>query len=281
MLDGDAHFVKGPFWSYPGKDGNDPDWGLVTGGGGGDSSLGWSSPGKTGDFQVRVNGQISCGDGGEGDPIDFSAGWDGDVVATQLELTSVTFAGGNHSLKADNRTYVSDGTGDVRTPEILKQDGTGIGTDPFISPEYEEPSPICYTWQTSPSLNAVFNTTDTGDANAKVKVSGTIGNSTLTYGEKSIPLDGSSHSVTFSTNDQLAKAIANGNFTLNWQTSLDDGASWEQLTTTSNEVFVVAGEPISSGITVTRLKFATLMAAGSNTSAGIGDKVGPRSSDFI
>jgi len=79
VLDGDAHFVTGPYWSYPGKDGGDPDWGLITGGDDGDSALGWSSPGKTGAFSIRVSGQIACGNGNGGKPIDFSAGWDGEV----------------------------------------------------------------------------------------------------------------------------------------------------------------------------------------------------------
>lgn len=88
LLEGGAHFVKGPYWSYPGKDGSDPDWGLWTGGADGDSSLGWSSPEKTGTFSVRVSGQIACGTGGGGAPIDFSAGWDGDISDYTLSISS-------------------------------------------------------------------------------------------------------------------------------------------------------------------------------------------------
>ena len=79
VLEGDARFVDGPHWSYPGSNGNDPDWGLVTGGKDKDSSMDWSSPGKTGEFNVLVSGKISCGDGGGGQPIDFSVEWDADV----------------------------------------------------------------------------------------------------------------------------------------------------------------------------------------------------------
>jgi len=81
VLDGNAHFVKdqGPFWEFEGIDGNDPDWGMITGGKTGDSSMEWWAPTKTDKFKVRVYGQISCGNGGDGKPIDFSAGWEGEV----------------------------------------------------------------------------------------------------------------------------------------------------------------------------------------------------------
>jgi|GEM_PF-2671056 len=80
-LTGNARFVDGPYWSYPGKGGSDPDWGTWSGGQDGSSSLSWAAPQKTGSFSVRVNGKIVCGDGGDGEPIPFEAGWDGEVVA--------------------------------------------------------------------------------------------------------------------------------------------------------------------------------------------------------
>ena len=88
QLEGGAHFVSGPFWDYPGKGGNDPDWGLWTGSGDGESSLGWSSPEKADSFSVNVHGQISCGNGSGGQPIDFAAGWEGDVTDYHLAITS-------------------------------------------------------------------------------------------------------------------------------------------------------------------------------------------------
>lgn len=152
VLDGDARFVKGPYWSYPGKDGTDPDWGLWTGGADADSSLGWSSPGKTGDFQIRVNGQIVCGDGPGGQPIDFSAGWDGSVdFNAEIKVrrkdsgddysSSATVAAGGlgsseHQANVQVTAKDSDGNpmSGISVPAPTIQNGDGVSTNASISP---------------------------------------------------------------------------------------------------------------------------------------------------
>lgn len=226
-LDGDARFVTGPYWTYPGKGGGDPDWGLWTGGADGESSLGWSSPGRTGSFSVRVSGKIACGDGGgDGQPIDFEAGWDGEVVATQVEIASITFGGGNFTLKQDNGTFVFEGGANVRTPEILKKENTGIGTEPFIVPEYEVSSPVSYSWESSPVLNVAINTSDNDEVTARIKAIASVGNVNLTYAEKSVELSGDSTNLSFTTSDKLAKTIVNNNISIAWTVSLDNGATY-------------------------------------------------------
>jgi hypothetical protein len=144
--------VKGPYWSYPGKDGSDPDWGLWTGGADGDSSLGWSSPSKTGDFQIRVNGQIVCGNGSGGQPIAFSAGWDGSVdfnadikvrrkdSGDDYSSSATVAAGGIASSEhqADVQVTATDSDGNpmsgISVPAPTIQDDTGVDIKTSISP---------------------------------------------------------------------------------------------------------------------------------------------------
>lgn len=192
-LEGGARFVKGPFWSFPGKNGNDPDWGLVTGGADGDSSMNWSSPGKTGDFQVRVNGQISCGDGpGNGEPIDFSAGWDGTVdYNAEIKVkrsgtpeadysTSATVAAGglgSSEHKADVVVIATDDDGNpmegitVDTPTI--QDGDGVDANASISAvnaTTDEDGKAYFTFTSSDILGSVTLEEDGGESSASASI---------------------------------------------------------------------------------------------------------------
>lgn len=192
-LDGDARFVDGPHWSYPGKDGNDPDWGLVTGGADGDSSMNWSSPGETGDFQVRVNGQIVCGDGGDGAPIDFSAGWDGKVefnaeIKVKRSGTpeedysgSATVAAGGKSTsehQADVVVIATDDDGNpmsgisVDAPTI--QNGEGVETDASVSvvnATTDGDGKAYFTFTSSDIVGDVTLEEDGGESSASASIS--------------------------------------------------------------------------------------------------------------
>jgi len=192
VLDGDARFVKGPFWSYPGKDGSDPDWGLWTGGADGDSSLGWSSPGKTGDFQIRVNGQIVCGDGGDGEPIDFSAGWDGSVdfnaeikvrrkdSGEEYSSSATVAAGGLGSEhQADVQVIAKDSDGNpmsgisVDAPTIQEEDDY-VSKKANISPSSattDSEGKANFTFTSSDIVKNVIIEEDGGESNATATIS--------------------------------------------------------------------------------------------------------------
>jgi len=194
VLDGDARFVKGPYWSYPGKDGSDPDWGLWTGGADGDSSLGWSSPGKTGDFQIRVNGQIVCGDGPGGQPIDFSAGWDGSVdFNAEIKVkrsgtddnaysdsATVAVGGlGSSEHKADVIVIATDGDGNpmpsitVDAPTIQNGDGTVPAKNASISAvnaTTDGDGKAYFTFTSSDILRSVTLEEDGGESSASASI---------------------------------------------------------------------------------------------------------------
>jgi hypothetical protein len=115
---------------------------LWTGGEDGDSSLGWSSPEKADSFAVGVYGQIVCGDGGDGEPIDFSAGWEGEVSynaeikvrrkdsGDEYSSSATVAAGGfgSDEHKADVKVIATDSDGgpiegiSVKAPSIQNDD---------------------------------------------------------------------------------------------------------------------------------------------------------------
>jgi len=232
-LDDGAHFVKGPYWSYPGKDGNDPDWGLWTGGDDGDSSLGWSSPGKTGTFSVRVSGQISCGNGDGGKPIDFEAGWDGSVIEAHLE--KVEFYGSNyHVIQDDGTPYPSAEWQDMSDPPNYTADDQG-----------DHKFPLCYPIQSLIYTNVYISVAGDAPQDGDWKVRG-HSNTGIDFPTVNATLDGGNLFAKVQSSNPLPSTVAFINpLIITWEVSSDGGDTWTSAGTSSNRVYVVLHVPFS------------------------------------
>lgn len=258
-------------WTYPA---NDPDWGeWVTSQD--KKSVIWTAPigglNKLGQFPVHCKGKIKCGAGGPGGgggggaEEDFSAEWDGVVAPVTIELDHASFGNGNFTMKTDatNPTFASDGTINVRVPEIQKTAGTGIGANPPADLKYDSMSPVCYAWESSPSLSASFNIAPNVTAPGipvRMRLTATIGTTTLTYNEQALTLQGTTATAGFTTTNKLPKHIDNIGLTLAWEVSFDAGGTWSSIANTSNQLFATAGTPTGSVLTVRRIDMATTAA---------------------
>jgi len=91
VLSDGARLVGEANWDYPDKGTVNSDWGMWSFGEGDTDHMAliWSSPNTTGEFHVTVSGKITCGTGGNGEPIDFEAGWDGEIPSiTDIAVTT-------------------------------------------------------------------------------------------------------------------------------------------------------------------------------------------------
>lgn len=262
--------IKVSSWKFNGQDPlskalADDGWGLFTGGGTG-LSLGWSSPNKTGTFTISVKFRRWCGNGGGGggQATEETLEWSGEVKEPAVELVSATFSG-NHKLQKDDGTYASSGLGAYRTPEVEKVAGTGQGADPETAISYQDPSPLCYTWESKLSVSANFGLmpeVPEPGISAKVKVTGSAGEKTLNFKVQDVTLKGSSASATFVDEAGLDKKVDNANLVLKWEISFDDAKTWKLIADTTNKLFVTAGSPAGSDATYTRISGVTTGALG-------------------
>lgn len=179
-------------------------------------------------------------------PIPFESVTGEVHITPPLKLNDATFQGaGYHALKADDGTHKDDGH-DILIKHI---------TYPIIS------VPICYTWESSPEILANFSISPalTKKIPAKIRIKG-IQNGRLeelVY-EKSVDLEGASISnELFSTANKLANLIDNTTYDLTWELSVDNGTSYIPIATTSNRLFVTAGTPTGSEVTITRINKVT------------------------
>jgi hypothetical protein len=180
-----------------------------------------------------------------------------------VELGEATFQGpGAHALKTDDGTYASDGTGDVRVPQIK------AGAAP-------RETQICYTGGSSPEIHATFSIipTLTSPVAAQIRIEGTQRNrsGTLIY-EQDVVLNGSSVTETFTTPDTLKQLIDSTTYDLTWKLSLDGGSSSSVVDTTANRLFVTAGTP-AGGASATRMEWDCGVAKDCANQSSCADKI--------
>lgn len=241
---------------------------------------------RAGDWKLKVKVTADYTPPAENAPEACGAAWhatdEKDVVVNvkpiRVELNTGTFGGGKHTMKTAT-TFVSDGTADVRTPEVKKKAGTGIGSGPpVVALAYESDSEVCYTWEASPALDATYDVTPNVAApgvDVKVKATATLGTTTLNYAPVAKTITGTSFSASFTTADKLPKKIANTTLSVDWQISYDNGTSWESLKTSSHKLFVTAGTPGGSAVTVKRMDRATTKGIDQDTNQKVADKLIP------
>jgi len=146
-----VHWAEGPNWSYPGKGGADPDWGQWSGGDG-QMWLGWISPNKSGAFNIKVTGKISCGNGGPGELIDIEANWFGDVVSKNWQANP-DIKGGEMILPQDQSVDPAEpatvvvGVGSKVRCELLS--ATDRDTWNYGSQSGQEDDSVTYKWTAS------------------------------------------------------------------------------------------------------------------------------------
>ena len=79
--------ISNQVWTYPGKGGDAPDWGVWVGGDG-TNSLSWSAPNKAGAFSIKVKAKRRCvgGPGPNGVVVDedFELSWSGNVISIEI-----------------------------------------------------------------------------------------------------------------------------------------------------------------------------------------------------
>lgn len=167
-------------------------------------------------------------------------------------LKELTFGGGGfNALKTDNGTYASDGTGDVTAPHWTDTDDNTTG----------EKKPICYTWESAPTISAKFAVPeDKRGKAAKIKITANEvePNTTVMYNATVNLPNAAEATINFTAdaNNKLAKAIASTTFALHWQVSWDNGATWKEMGVSVNPLYVTAGAPVGNA-TVTRIKGVT------------------------
>lgn len=175
-----------------------------------------------------------------------------EIVALDVSLAEATFGGGNHPLKRDDGTYASDGTDNVRSPQIVAG---------------AESTEICYTLSAKPVLNVVKMTIEPAlgshAVSALARIEGTqAGRSVALIYSKAVSLDGAEITENFTTSDALADVVDNTTFDLVWKLSLDGGASYKDIASTQNKLFATKGTPSGSVLTVTRISGMTTAAEG-------------------
>ena len=166
------------------------------------------------------------------------------VTVLKVALDETTFRGtGSHALKTDDGTYASDGTGDVRVPQIQ------VGATP-------RETQICYTWESSPEIAAKFSIVPNlaTPVSAKIRIEGVQnGRAGILVYEKDVSLSGASITETFTTSAKLKKLVDNTTYDLTWKLSIDGGSTYCTIDTTANKLFAVAGSPGGGNTTLTRI----------------------------
>jgi hypothetical protein len=236
------------------------------------------------EVKIKVHGQYTapaerldpdpCGDSWSSNP-------DGEytlviyVQPVKVELNTASFGGaGKNALKTSGTTWADEGTGDVVVPEIRKKTGTGFGSNPETAAQYDY-SEVCYSWDKQPELSATFNLSKNVPAPgipATLKLSGTVGTSTLTFPDQAVTLSGTSATATFTATDKLAKQIYNGSIALKWEVKFDNQDS-QSIASSSNTLFVTGGPPTGSTATVTRISKLTALCSGMSDEQAIVDKL--------
>ncbi len=191
------------------------------------------------------------------------------IPVLRIKLEEATFGGGSHTMKTDPvppaLTYGSDGSAPVRVPQIKKGEAS---------------TPICYTWESSPTISAKFSTGGgAGGVTVKVRIEGEKKDTHRSFVyEQNVAMSGSevtppAFSVTEPSTMKFEKQIANTTFDLTWKISYDGGQTFVNLTTTSNKLFVTAGTPTGSSLTVKRIDRVTAECEGLTAESDIVDRL--------
>lgn len=226
----------------------------------------WTLGGEAeGEFTLTALIRRSCGDGGGEGQDEVIELWSGEVVAAELQLESVTFGGGNHTIYRDTGSQAA-----YPSPHWQK-DRTENG-QPFQSP-------VCYTRSTQNSTNkvsvsAIFSVTPE-EADQVVKVKGVA--SSYIFGPKDVtPDDGT---VTFpmtAANNSLPNNIMPGDsFNITWYFSTDDGENWKLAgdnqaeASSANQLYVTLENPNVGKLFHTVVDVACRNASGKSSAVDV------------
>ncbi len=177
------------------------------------------------------------------------------VYVFKVKLQEVSFSD-NHTIKKD------DSSSDYSAPHWTDNNLDGDADD-----SGEKKFPICYTRNTKAKVSAKIKLTpdlsSLSDVKIKVKAVGV-----QTFAEKSIA---TSTSITYpetSADSALDDKVDFLNpMTLNWKISIDDGTTWQSITSSANKAYISLEDPTASPLFETLVHIACEKASGKTDEA--------------
>lgn len=125
--DADVYFSQGPVWSYPGRGGGTPEWGVWGGGADGATWLSWVAPQTGGQFSVGFSGKLkkrhNGGGGGGGDGVDeekdCGGSWSGQIQFNALLKVQRVGPGTPPSLSSNTSVAAGGKAGAEHTANVV------------------------------------------------------------------------------------------------------------------------------------------------------------------
>ncbi len=189
----------------------------------------------------------------------------------EVKLKSVDFLGDDNYIlrKQGDDSYENDkfeDNGDVAIDYPEWQDENLDGT-----PEINDPA--CYKIGAKPQMTAVLTIPEgVTETSAKLRVL----SSQTPFCEKDIKLKAGDNTIPdLKWEYTYFGDISNAEYELKWQISLDGGATFCTIATTTTQMFSVLDKPHGSPVTAKRLDWCTRLASEKCTPAEIADVIGP------
>lgn len=179
------------------------------------------------------------------------------IYVMDAQLISVDFSGaGNHELfKTGDDSWTNDkyeDNGNFLVDYAEWQDSNGDGI-----PEMTEP--VCYTKNSTPRMQIVLSVVGAPTEEIPAKLRVKLGSEVIVTKDFSIS-GGSTVVDNILWDTALPNYVANQNYVLTWELSIDEGNSFFEIGSTTNSFFITYDTPRGSPETTKRINWSTLKA---------------------